>query len=594
MLAAMALSIAVSGQETPPKIIDIVVLGNKYINRETIVASSGLKIGDPLTQAKLDEAKRNLLQTYLFGRHHPDNPEEGVKIRAEITQEGAKVVIEVDENDLIRGINLTGTGPISPATVLEQLQTKEGRVLNIATLNADVDRIQRLYESRGYTAVVSEEISIKDGILHIPIIVARIGTIKVSGLKKTFPWVVTREMKLKSGDYYNTNQLRRDLVNIYNTDLFEMVDPSLSYPSPGIVDITLNVQEKRTGQVALGIGYSSRQQLVGRAELAETNFLGRGQQLSLLWETGGIANRNSVELAFTEPWLDRRHTSLSVSVFDKAVYRFGRSIASTGSSISSSDYFETHTGGSFMISRPFGETYRGFVGFRFDNVRVPNITALNPNDAAILQNGPLTTVSLQLTHNTRDFDLEPATGGYEILSADVGRADLKPAGGTQPAGGVFGVLNYTKYRVDVRRYFSPQGRRISPKDKRNVFALRLVLGSSTGTLPFSEQYFVGGAETLRGYNEDRFWGANMFVGSVEFRTPLANSLTGVIFADVGDAWGGAYENVRFSGFTQHSGFSPSVGVGVGLRVVTPIGPIRIDQGFGSEGARTHLSIGHVF
>jgi outer membrane protein insertion porin family len=86
----------------------------------------------------------------------------------------------------------------------------------------------------------------------------------------------------------------------------------------------------------------------------------------------------------------------------------------------------------------------------------------------------------------------------------------------------------------------------------------------------------------------------MVLGSVEFRAPLANSLTGVIFVDAGDAWGGPYESVKFNGFEQHSGFRPSVGFGVGLRVITPIGPIRIDQGFGSEGARTHFSIGHVF
>ena len=56
---------------------------------------------------------------------------------------------------------------------------------------------------------------------------------------------------------------------------------------------------------------------------------------------------------------------------------------------------------------------------------------------------------------------------------------------------------------------------------------------------------------------------------IEFRHPIANALTGVLFADVGDAWGGKYETVNFNGFKQHSGFSPSMGLGVGIRVVTP-------------------------
>jgi outer membrane protein insertion porin family len=228
-------------------------------------------------------------------------------------------------------------------------------------------------------------------------------------------------------------------------------------------------------------------------------------------------------------------------------------------------------------------------------VKVPLLGQLSPADAAILQNGPLATITLRGTNNTRDYDQDPAAGGFDTLTFDIGRADLKPVtSGTQVLNPVTGILNYQKYSADSRRYFSPKGPRKNPKDKRNVFALRLMIGTSTGTLPFSEQYFVGGAESLRGYQEDRFWGKNMFLGSFEFRTPLAPSLTGVLFTDVGDAWGGSYEKVTFNGFNQHTGFSPSVGFGIGMRVVTPIGPIRIDEGFGREGARTHFSIGHVF
>jgi outer membrane protein insertion porin family len=327
--------------------------------------------------------------------------------------------------------------------------------------------------------------------------------------------------------------------------------------------------------------------------------MGRGQQVNFLWETGGLANRNSFEVHFTEPWLDKRHTSLSLSLFDKAVYRFTQRIGSfdPGSSVTDSDYYyETHRGGQITVSRPFSDTYRGFVGLRHDNVSVPNLT-LEDIDRRILQNGALSGINFRLTHNTRDFDLEPATGGYETYTMDLGRADLKPVGEPEPGEeetGVFGILNYTRYGVDARRYFSPQGRRVNPKDRRTVFAFRLMSGSSGGTLPFSEQWFMGGAESLRGYQEDRFWGSNMFLFSGEYRHPLAQSLTGVVFADLGDAWGGPYKDVQLLGFEQHSNFSPSLGFGIGLRVITPIGPIRIDQGFGREGARTHFSIGHVF
>lgn len=597
IFAVLLFSSAAQGQDTAPKIVDIIVLGNKVLNRESIVSASGLKVGDSATQTALDEAKRRLLATGNFGTHFPEDPEKGVQIRAEIGPEGAKVVIEVDENDVVRGINLTGTGPIPAADILALLQTKVGFVLNLPTLANDVSRIRQLYEARGYQAFVSEDLGLKDGILNIPIVVGTIGKVTITGLRKTRQEVVLREMKQLPGQYYSLLELRKDLTRIYNTDLFESVDPTFNFPSPGTVDITLNIQEKRTGQVAVSIGYSNRGGVIGRAEVGETNLFGRGQQANLLWETGGFARRNSFEIGFTEPWLDKRRTSLSVSLFDRVVYRFARSLSSGfGNTIGNeTDYFETHTGGQVTVGRPLSETVRGFVGFRYDNVRVPALQ-LDLQDAVLLQNGPIASINLRLVHNTRDFDLEPAAGGYEVFNSDIGRADLKPVGtvGGQTPAGVFGVVNYTKFGIDARRYLSPQGRRQTPNDKRNVFALRLMLASSTGKLPFSEQYFVGGAETLRGYQEDRFWGKNMFLASVEFRTPLANSLTGVVFADAGDAWDSLYQNVNIPGFSQHSGFGPNVGFGVGLRVRTPIGPIRIDQGFGSEGARTHFSIGHVF
>ena len=130
-------------------------------------------------------------------------------------------------------------------------------------------------------------------------------------------------------------------------------------------------------------------------------------------------------------------------------------------------------------------------------------------------------------------------------------------------------------------------------------------------MPFFEQYFLGGAETLRGYQEDRFWGKSMLLANVEYRVPVAPSLKGVVFVDAGDAWGAArifrdpndpiiidtndtaLRNL-LTELPQHEGFEASVGYGLGIRVITPIGPLRLDYGFGNEGSRAHFSIGHVF
>ena len=127
-------------------------------------------------------------------------------------------------------------------------------------------------------------------------------------------------------------------------------------------------------------------------------------------------------------------------------------------------------------------------------------------------------------------------------------------------------------------------------------AIRVMGGVESGAIMFSEQFFVGGAESVRGYREDRFWGTKMLVANVEYRVPVANSLTGVLFVDWGGAWGGEKLNFPgpFKSLAQHTKFDPVASAGVGIRVRTPIGNLRLDYGIGSEGSRTHFSIGHAF
>ena len=144
-----------------------------------------------------------------------------------------------------------------------------------------------------------------------------------------------------------------------------------------------------------------------------------------------------------------------------------------------------------------------------------------------------------------------------------------------------------------RHFYSLQGPRKKLTDEKSTIAVRFRVGAAAGTVPFFEQFFIGGAESLRGYREDRYWGKYMFLASAELRHPLARGLKGVVFLDIGDAWGGPYAGVNIQGFAQ-SGFRPHASVGVGIRVRTPLGPIRLDYGVGSEGGRTHFSIGNVF
>ncbi|MHB1456730.1 MAG: BamA/TamA family outer membrane protein, partial [Armatimonadota bacterium] len=280
------------------------------------------------------------------------------------------------------------------------------------------------------------------------------------------------------------------------------------------------------------------------------------------------------------------------------VYRFTNDVLKTDDQ--SNDYDERRKGGSATISRPMGKNGRGAFTLRSES-----IDSSLQSSQILSSNGNVTSGTTRYTRSNRDSEVEPFHGTYMSYAVEIGDANFNEPG---IVGGLDKNKIFSKYSTDIRLYLSKGGPRKELNEKRKVLALRLMSGNLSGNVPFFEQYFLGGAESLRGYKEDRFWGKSMLLASAELRIPVAQSLIGVIFADAGDAWGArdiyrdpdnpAIEGDPFKKLLinqpQHENFSPSIGYGLGIRVATPIGPLRLDYGFGSEGPRAHFSIGHVF
>lgn len=603
-------------QNQPPAVTgsvisEIIITGNKTLNSEGIIASSGHKLGDPCSNEVLLQMQESIFRTGNFGWRTNKEMNNAVQISASEKDGKCKIEIVVDENPKIDkdSINVEGSGPVKPE-IIRELYT-ETAVFSYVQFESDLLAIDKVYTSQGYRMSFTQDTDLDpEGRLKIGIVVTRVAEIKIAGNNKTRRKVVLREMQTKEGDFFNEVTFQNDLRSLYNLQIFDDVRPSYTNVGAGLTGITLNLPERKTGQVLAGIGFSNRAQLIGTAELTDTNFQGMGRTVSLQWQTGGAVGRSSIIFNFGEPWFDKQRTSLNVSLFDRVAFRFANNLSNSvigngqNGQVVGTDtrYNEQRTGGTITLRRPYGK--RSPFGrqlvlaatLRGENVR-PDPLALTATNASILQNGPILATSFSVSRDTRDVFIDPVSGGFQNINLEVGFANLKavpvPAGQTAPA--AFGGTTFLKSFFEVRQYFSLAGKRDPRKlaEQKSAIALRAYLGMSAGRLPFFEQFFVGGAESLRGYREDRFWGENVLLGSIELRQPIARSLKGVVFMDIGTAWGGEFQGIQLEGFAQ-SGFSPHVSVGLGLRVGSPLGLISLDYGYGSEGGRTHIGLGQRF
>jgi len=142
-----------------------------------------------------------------------------------------------------------------------------------------------------------------------------------------------------------------------------------------------------------------------------------------------------------------------------------------------------------------------------------------------------------------------------------------------------------------------------------VLAGRVVLGKSFSQLPTFEQYYIGGSETVRGYNTDQQFGDNQLYGNLELRYRFQTKIQGVLFFDAGRANGGRFASRESIIVPDTRTTDPSdtrtlrlsdsnegllTAFGIGVRLQTPLGPIRLDVGKGREGIQTHFAFGPTF
>jgi outer membrane protein insertion porin family len=421
--------------------------------------------------------------------------------------------------------------------------------------------------------------------------------IQIRGNTKTRDRVIRRELAVSPGETFDMVRVQLSKRRLEGLQYFEKVDVR---PEPSDVmsgkDLVISVDEKTTGNLTLGAGFSSIDQIVGFAEITQGNFdlfhpptfTGGGQKFRLRVQIG--SERQDYEISFIEPWFLGRRLALGVDLYYRELnFQSENDI-----------YDETRLGARFSLTKALGSEFLiGSVSYTIENVGIdlnsgfhgpllttgvdpgspygyptgpsaggpPTIVPANVPPSILAEEGNtlLSRVGLSLAYDTRNSAQLPDKGQ---------RTELSP----QLVGGPLGGER-SYYKVDLSTAWYFRG-----FVKGHVLELigRTGVADSFGDedVPFYDRYYLGGMFSLRGFKyrqvspreepfDEPIGGNTYWYGSAEYSIPIIERLRFAVFYDIGSVSRDSYD-WDFSNFSDNWG--------VGLRLNLPIGPLRLDYG----------------
>jgi outer membrane protein insertion porin family len=283
----------------------------------------------PGTQVTRSELKTDLAAIYATGwfsdvRMAPQDGPLGVRLIVTATPNPVLTKVSLDPPD----------AEVPPQVVQDTFAGDLGRTLNLRTLQTRMEELQKWYADQGYSlARVSGPTRVSpEGDVQLAVRQGTVAGVEVQFLTKegsatndkgdpirgkTKPWVITREISLKSGQIFNRRNLEEDLKRLYGTGLFSDVKVTLKPvpASPGEVTIVLGIVEQSTGSLSGGLGYSQSQGVFGQVQLQDSNLLGRAWDLATSFTYGQFGGL--FDITFTDPWIkgDPFRTAFRVKAF---------------------------------------------------------------------------------------------------------------------------------------------------------------------------------------------------------------------------------------------------------------------------------------
>lgn len=486
-------------------------------------------------------------------------------------------------------ITIAGYKATTEQRIRQILKMKEGDVYSPKALKEDTKNLSDAYGGGGYVDLnitpqsspagpgrIDVSYSIQEGVRSF------VQRVNIVGNTRTKDKVIRREVLIVPGDIYNTVRVDTSKKRLDNLGYFSKVD---TFPEDtdvdGRKDLTIQVEEKRTGALNFGAGFSTIDSLVGFVELTQGNFdlmnwptfTGAGQKFRAKVQYGN--QRKDFLLALTEPYFLDRPISLGGQLFyDEANFL-------------SSVYSQRNYGFSIEARKPINPFLFATLNYRLEDIEIYNVAAgvsqqILDEEGARLKSE----VGASLTWDSRDNPFLTRKGHRIVIAPYIAGGFL--GGDTQ----IYG------FDVEASQYFH------LPWDGillLNGEAATVDTWGGGDRVPIFDRLFLGGANNLRGFNYrdlgpkdengEPLGGKTLARATVEYTFPVIEHIRGALFYDIGllNADAGDYGS-------GHVGSD----AGFGVRLDLPIGPLRIDYGFpiqkdgNSSSGKFNFSVGYQF
>jgi len=484
-------------------------------------------------------------------------------------------------------VSVSGNSHFDSSAILAKFTLIENEVFNMENFNKQLAAVSSMYYEEGYLYYRSDPQIRKDGnIVNIHVEItentrAKIHKVHITGNSRTKEKVIRRQLSVAPGDYFRYSRVIRSQQNVYNLGFFEP-DLGIDYVpinSEGDVDLYLNVTDRSSGTINGGIGYNSRDSVVGNFGISHNNVFGNNWRTSLAWEFSKVSN--NIDFSFTNPYL-----------YDTDLL-FGFNLYHVTREWNAQNYKIANEGGGLWLGYPIKlldytqitGTYKHYYKqYSIINRGRESTETIKLLDAEGRQN--TRSFSLTLVRDSRDNIFFPTSGSRLRVTGEI-------AGG--PLGGDFDFYKQTT----EASWFTPLFWEAVLRTKWRVGFVDKY-GSRGSVVPPDERFYLGGTgdDGIRGYGEreiypidrrhNEYGGLRSVLFSTEIGVPIAtDQFIGLLFLDSGNSY------FKFSDIDVKDFYT---GSGAGVRIRTPMGLIGFDYAysFKTDKWMPHFQFGTTF